>query len=396
MFMITVHELGHYLVGKWLGFRITEFSIGFGKPLFKRVNPKTGEVFAIRMIPLGGYCAFAGEDDAGSFGAGAGKAEDATYEEMARTASDRSAGEEPEYQPTGELWDKQPPWKRLLALFAGSAFNFICAIIFCMILVGVIGYNQGNSIYSVRTHAVTEAGNEVTNVNHAVLNRNEVIRAIRASDSDEWQYFTLLSPMQTAMGQFQLGDTPVLRLYTLDGEFLRNQQVTIQRFENAITGNVERGIGITIGGLVPIRIGFFEVLGRGFIFAFEIAWAILVFLGALITGRMGINNLMGPIGTMGIMTESIGINPVNILLLIPMLSVNLAVFNLLPIPALDGARMIFVGIEWVRKKPINRDIEGRIHMIGLLCLMAFVLFVEINFAIQSRLLFELWPNAPPW
>ena len=384
MFMITVHELGHYLVGKWLGFRITEFSIGFGKPLYKRVNKKTGEVFAIRMIPLGGYCAFAGADDADA--PGQDKEE---YEKITQ-------GEE--YAPTGKLWDEQAPWRRILTLFAGSFFNFVCAILFCIILIGVVGYNQGNAIHTVHANAVDANGNIVANVNHGNLAPNEVIRAIRVDANSEWQYFTLLNGMQGALGQFSLGDTPTLRIYDLDGNFLRNQTVTIQRFQHAHTGVITQGIGIQIGGIVPIRIGFIDVLWRGFLFSFEIVWAILSFLGALIAGRMALTDLRGPVSTMQFMTEAVGVSPINILLLIPMLSVNLAVFNLLPIPALDGARMIFVGIEWIRKKPVNRDLEGKIHMIGLLCLLAFVLFIEINFQIHQWTsgIWSYWANAPPF
>jgi membrane-associated protease RseP (regulator of RpoE activity) len=93
MFMITIHELGHYLAAKALGFRVNEFAIGFGKAIFKRKNKKTGEIFSIRVLPLGGYCAFAGEDDAGSPGASKKDYTDHTDEK---------------YIP----YDKQRPWKR--------------------------------------------------------------------------------------------------------------------------------------------------------------------------------------------------------------------------------------------------------------------------------------------
>ena len=100
-------------------------------------------------------------------------------------------------------------------------------------------------------------------------------------------------------------------------------------------------------------------------------------LWQLITGQIGLQNLGGPITTISSIATYTQTNWLNLLILFPLISVNLAVFNWLPFPALDGARMVFVIIEWIRGKPINRDVEGRIHTVGLIVLFAFVIFVDI-------------------
>ncbi|MBR5226963.1 MAG: site-2 protease family protein, partial [Clostridia bacterium] len=113
MLMILIHELGHYIVGRKLGFKITEFSIGFGKAIWQKTN-KRGEKISLRILPLGGYCAFYGEDD--------GEADKLTDPNDPK------------------LFNNQKPWKRILVYLAGVTFNFISAIIFAFILLVSTGY----------------------------------------------------------------------------------------------------------------------------------------------------------------------------------------------------------------------------------------------------------------
>ena len=103
----------------------------------------------------------------------------------------------------------------------------------------------------------------------------------------------------------------------------------------------------------------------------------LQLLGQLVTGQMSISNLGGPITTISTIADASEVSALNLLILFPLLAVNLAVFNALPIPALDGARMVFVLIEWIRKQPINRDLEAKIHFWGLIVLFGFVIQVVI-------------------
>ena len=125
------------------------------------------------------------------------------------------------------------------------------------------------------------------------------------------------------------------------------------------------------------RYGFFEGLGRSFSMAFGFAWVVLKSLWMLITFQIPITEMGGTVTTIATMAEYTKVNPANLLIFIPLISANLAVFNLLPFPALDGAHVLFTVIEWIRKKPIDRKVENTIHFVGICVLFAFVVLVDI-------------------
>ena len=127
-------------------------------------------------------------------------------------------------------------------------------------------------------------------------------------------------------------------------------------------------------------------------FSFEVAGMIFRILGQLITGKLGMNALGGTVATVSVMGSSIGtvmssasadVVLAQIFYLLTLISINLAVFNWLPIPSLDGARMVFVIIEWIRGKPINRELEARIHTVGIICLLGFVVFADVFWVINN-------------
>ena len=342
MVMIVIHELGHYTAGKIFKFKINEFSIGFGKALFKRTK-KNGEVFAIRWIPLGGYCAFEGED---------------------------------EDVETEDSFNKQAWWKRLIVLFSGAFFNFLSAVIFSVALLCVVGsgYSDLKTIDINPTQYVVET---------ETLQVGDVIKKVNGEKC------TFLNGAFNGMvGQIQ-DDTSVITLTierVVDGEKLTKDIQIRKRAEVATNevGNVIKDaegnetynyiLGVTTSWH---SYNFGESLLRAFPFACEIAWECVEIFGKLIIGQYSLKNLGGPITTIGSIATASQTSMLNLLLLFPLIAVNLAVFNLLPIPALDGARMVFVIIEAIRRKPINRDLEAKIHGIGLIVLFSFVIVVDL-------------------
>jgi len=359
-FMIAVHELGHYVAGKILGFKINEFAIGLGKPIFKRVSKKTGEVFSIRWIPFGGFCAFAGDDAA----AGEGGA--------------RKEAEEREKQglptPKGVDFNKAAPWKRLIVLFAGGFFNFLSAIVFAIIIIMIVGYYQAVSFNSlVKAFDGSDSPNAAL-FQHAEYGNVTHIHGVGRT-ADTIKSFTLTKTIGSHLGQFNETDRFYLRV-----EYENGMIETVGGFQRFKLQDGSTGIGITGMRQVPLRGNFFEAIGYGVWYSLEIAWMILVILGMLVTGQLNIfGSVGGPTATVSIMAEVVSWGYVSMLMLIPLISINLALFNLLPIPALDGARMVFVGIEWVRGKPVNPELEGKIHMIGFLVLFSFMIIVDIAF-----------------
>jgi RIP metalloprotease RseP len=126
-----------------------------------------------------------------------------------------------------------------------------------------------------------------------------------------------------------------------------------------------------------VKFSFFESVKRAFVYAFKTVGATLSAFGQLITGKLGLNAVGGPVTTITLTAQTVSYGLNYTLEIMGFIGVSLAVFNLLPIPALDGARAVFVLIEWIRKKPINRDLEGRIHAIGLILLLVFAVGIDL-------------------
>ena len=321
MVLITVHEFGHYLAGKALGFKINEFSIGFGKAIFSKTK-KNGEKFSIRIIPLGGYCAFDGED---------------------------------EKETSPDSFNAQKPWKRLIVQIAGGLFNILFGILLCAILLWSIGYD----IKKVATVEENPYG--------SYLEAGDVIRSVNG------ERVSILNGnfLNELLAKYSDGDTVELGI-TRNGQDMKiSQQVYEKTNED---GSKTTVLGITI---TNYRHGFFEGLGRSFEVSLGMAQQVLISFGQLITGKLSIRNLSGPIGTIGQVASLAQQSISYVLILLPLLSINLGVFNLLPIPALDGGRVVFTLIEIIFRKPVPRQIEAKIHFVGIILLLALVIFVDL-------------------
>jgi regulator of sigma E protease len=338
-----------------LKFKVNEFSIGFGKVLYQHKSKRTGELFSIRLIPLGGYCSFEGEDEAGSAFTGGGR-DKVGFEEKLQHRS--NAGEIP--------YDKQKPWKRLIVLFAGAFANFICGIVFCFILLTTVGYYQNVKITKVETSpswhlsGVIQEGDIITEINGEKMSLLKNYTS-RISKFDEGEKFTLT----------------IIRDGVVISKEISKERIT--------TTDGVKYTGIGIGGEIQYqKMSIGKSCGKAFSFAWELAILILGFLGKMVTGKIGWDEMGGTFSTISVMSEAISYGLVNLLILIPLISINLAVFNLLPIPALDGARMVFVVVEWLRGKPVNPALENRIHTIGLIILLGLVLILDLNYLVFSR------------
>lgn len=346
LLMVMIHEFGHYLAGKILGFKINEFSVGFGPKIWQK-KKKNGELFSLRTIPLGGYCAFDGEDE----------------------KSD---------SPTA--FNNQKPWKRLIVLFAGAFFNFLSAIIFSYILLVSVGYenvqvkSMANSSFQYQVENHLEVGDRIYGINGTEFDfvsddyfnglLSDYVHNSLDFDEDSWtsngvDYSTV--PLNVVRDGNKIVVDGVLQKQMVDGE-------EVWSFVSSDIKDFE---------FKTYRHGFVEAIGESFTFSFRWAHKILIILGDLFTGQLSIKSLGGPVTTIKVMAETTQQSYSYLLVLLPVIAVNLAVFNLLPIPSLDGARMVFVFIEWIRRKPINRDVEAYIHGFGLLALFGFVLVVDV-------------------
>lgn len=400
MVMITIHELGHYIAGKALGFKIKQFSIGFGKALFQKTSQKTGEKFTLRIFPMGGFCEFEGEDEAGN--------------------------ESP------QAFNNKKPWKRIIVLLSGAFANFVVSFLI-VVLVFLIG---GMYFPSVAKNNIQsdKSGNPIPNYmvqESQRLHEGDIILEVGN------KFLYLNGDLNTALSKFEIGEeipiaivrdgkrmdlkvkkgyfiSPLskidsnkdIQLYkdkNISSEqllMLKNEQqieileagnefyyVKVTADNKTYTGYVEAKyifkdsyVGLGIGqGAGTYRLPFFETLGKSFVYSFKIAWAILSAFWQLITGQIGLGSVGGITATVDMTAQVARSGFRNLIDIVALIGINLAIFNVLPLPALDGGRVAFAGIEWVRKKPIKREIEAKIHMWGIIVLLGLIVVFDVSY-----------------
>ncbi len=391
--MITVHEFGHYIAGKIFKFKINEFSIGFGPALFKKKHKKTDELFAIRLIPLGGYCAFEGEDGLDEESPAPEKeisAEVQTAEvfpDIAVASDNHETGTEeksavgtPVKGVSPDAFTKKKPWQRIIVLVAGAFMNYVLALL--MILIGFFAYGQ--SMIAVWK---MDAPTEEYRSEYSLQDLDIMLEA-------EGRNLYLTTDIAKALNGKKAGDLVEMKVSRVVGKtdddknireemtvsVMLREDVTVKN--SADLNSVWRALGIAneegVDQLATTyyQFGFFETLGRSFAYSFKIAGSIFKVLGELLTGQLGISALGGPITTISMTSQMVSRGFRSFLEIGSFIGVNLAVFNLLPIPALDGSKVVFTAIEWVRGKPISRKVEAIIHAVGFILLLGFAVLVD--------------------
>ena len=443
LIMITIHEFGHWIAGKILHFGINEFSIGFGPALFKHKSKKSGQLFAVRLIPLGGYCAFQGEDglddekkDETKEETQAAEAVEQKDETAAESISNdtviltpaleeegKEAKEEVKVEPQEEdffsdlpkpgekrkkgkrtpAWKEKPddgsftrkaPWKRIIVLVAGALMNYILALF--LIIICFFAYGQTmTAVYeaeptdSIPAEYCLQDRDVFLKANGKNLYMTtDLARAIngkKAGDKvklyisrlfiDEKDGEEIIKSHREKMTVEIIlrSDVRVKNSSNLDSAWKALGIKYVQKIDDA--GNVTAE-GYQLAGATA-KFGFFETLGRSFVYSFKIAGSILRVIGELLTGRLGISAMGGPISTIKTTAEMASYGFRYFLEISALIGVNLAVFNLLPVPALDGSKVVFTVIEWIRGKPLSRKIEAIIHAVGFVFLLGFAILVDV-------------------
>ncbi|MBP3619725.1 MAG: site-2 protease family protein [Clostridia bacterium] len=354
LFMILIHEFGHYIAGKILKFKITEFAIGFGPAIFSRKSKKTGEKFSLRAFPLGGYCAFEGEDD--------------KEESSSETA-----------------FNNQKPWKRIIVFLAGVTANFLTAILFSWILLSTVGYDVPQIVRFDEINHINayQVGDVITHIDGKEIdfafgeNFVPLVNEQKAAakeyykekgiDATEKYTFEMTVRRDGERVNLTITVYPEVETYEKDGQ--------MQERTNYFIG-LESGEGETPCTKAYVY-NAWEGFCRSFEMAFGFAWAVLKSLWMLITFQIPITEMGGTIATISTIATFASQSLSYLLVFIPLIAANLAVFNLLPFPALDGSHVLFTIIEWIRGKPINRKVENIIHTVGICILFAFVIVVDI-------------------
>ena len=325
-FIVFFHELGHFLLAKKNGIDVDEFAIGMGPVLYSREYK--GTRYAVRIFPIGGFCAM---------------------------------GEDEEATDSPNNFNNKSVWARISVIAAGPVFNFILAFVFAIILTAMIGYDRPVISGVEEGYPADEAGlMEGDRIEKMGDKKIRIFREI------------------SIYNQFHQGEDVEIT-YSRDGE---EHTVTLSPKEDKELGYSR--LGITSEGYRKA-----DVLKSVQYGAYSVNYWIsttLESLKMLVTGKVSFNNLTGPVGIVDVVedtyqeSKSYGnfVVLVELLNIAIMLSANLGVMNLLPLPALDGVRLVFLFVEAVRRKRVPPEKEGYVHMIGIALLMVLTVFVMYN------------------
>ena len=410
LIMVTIHEFGHFLAGKALGFKITEFSVGFGPAIFKKRSKKTGELFALRCIPLGGYCAFDGEDwedeeeptqktdegaqteiteplfaefdsQANAESQTADNANESATNEPTVAQSEPLENEKQEEfvypEPKGKKFNEQPPWKRIIVLAAGAIMNYLLALVFLIIMTASYGVPMcmvmPHEFKNDRDMVVPHASWETS-----TLSGRDILLSIDGTPID--MYTDCIDALE-GKTQGQSVTARVLRYKSADEGWQEKEVQLILGADGtfkdiADVDTLSKAMGLDVY-TTTLKRDFWHTIGGAFDYSFEMGTAVLRSLGELLTGGLGLDAMGGPITTITTTAQAASASPFSFLYMASFIGVNLAVFNLLPVPALDGCKIIFCLIEWIFKKPVNRKVETIIHFVGIIVLFGFAILVDI-------------------
>ena len=330
--LILIHELGHYIFARIFGVKIFEFSIGMGPKLIKYTSKKTDITYAISAVPFGGYVAMAGED---------GDSEDPNS------------------------FDKKPAWQRFIITVAGAAVNIIAGFIVMLVftfLVDIGGTTIGEFVpmeqtgYTVSSEASgLEVGDKIIKINGRSV-----------SISDELSYEIMRS-----------GYEPVSVTVIRDG-----REMTLDNVVFPTVGEQGQVFGTMDFRVYKEEKSFFTVMSYAFTKGALLVRMCWESIYDLVVGRYTVEAISGPVGISSAIGDAAKKGASTLLYITALISINLGVMNLLPIPALDGGRLITILFEMVTRRRIPKHIEAAVNAVGLFLLLAFSFFIMIKDVVQ--------------
>lgn len=313
--MIFPHELGHFIAAKRMDVKVNEFSFGMGPAIWKRQKGET--LYSIRLFPIGGFCAMEGEDE---------------------------ESEEP------RAFTNKKPWQKIVILAAGSFMNVICAVIIMIIVTGILGFTTTTIDEVTAGSPAAKAG---------IVQGDEIVE-INDKKVESW------GDVSQYIGE--AGEKSVTIEVSRDG----NAKTLVMQPEYDDAGRYVVGIKCAISHS-PLR-----AIAEGSKATWNMTVDMFDVLGQLFTGKLGTENLSGPVGMVQMVSETTQYGFWYYGFLTALICMNLAIMNMLPFPALDGGRIIFVLYTAITGKLVSQKVEGTIHFVGIILLFALMIYVTFN------------------
>ena len=344
--VIAIHEFGHFAVAKLCGIQVNEFSIGMGPVLWKK-NRK-GTQYSLRALPVGGFVALEGEESPESQQA---EANHAAQEQPA-------PGTEAPVQPTGIPLNEAPVWQRVLVMVAGAVMNFVLGFVVLVLLISARNEPiTSRVIYKINEGALCgqtglEAGDKVLAVNgrRCFVANDMIYELVRAE-----QY---------------RADFTVLR----DGKTVELPDVQFDTWVDD-SGETHMSLGFTVYGIQKTPLNVLKEAGNSVLYYGRI---IYTSLADLVRGRESINDLSGPVGIVTAIGQAASYGWQDLLELLVLITINLGIFNLLPFPALDGGKIVFLLIEGITGYAVPEKIQGSLTVAAFALLFGLMIFATYN------------------
>lgn len=344
--IIAIHEFGHFIAAKLNGVQVNEFAIGMGPKLIKFKKGET--LYSLRAFPIGGFCAMEGED---------------------------TSSENP------RAFDKKKVWQRMIVVLAGAFMNILLG--FVLLIVTTSMFNLVPTRY-VSQFAEESAFSYGYNTNcWSIMNMQGSVPVSTSDESGLMVGDEILSI--NGSGIWTITDLSYKLQTTDKNDFTLvvrrdDEKITLEhiKFENKLSGGRMdfKVVGEDKNILNVLNYSFRDTVATG-----KLVW---MSLGDLVTGKYGFHDLSGPIGTISVISEAAttGVNLKerlgSILSLTVFITINVGIFNLLPIPGLDGSRFLFMVIEAIRRKPIKKEREAMVHLIGMAALFLFMIIITVQ------------------
>lgn len=321
LLLITIHEFGHFIAAKLLGVRVNEFAVGFGPKLFSK---KIGETkYAFNLIPLGGYCAMEGEDE--------------------KSQDERA-------------FCNKKPWKRFIIVVMGAVFNLILGLIIVAIILAPQKAFTSTVIADFNENAISQQTGLQVDDKITKVNGRKIFTTY-----DLGYAFTNVDDGKVDIEVLRDGKEKLLKDVTFESE--QESGINFLKVDFKVYG-IKKTVGNYIKQTVDTAISYCVVIWRSLI--------------DMLSGKYGISAVSGPVGVTVTIADVAKESLLNILPIMALITINLGIFNLLPIPALDGGRLMFILFEMIFRKPVPQKYESVVHTVGFILLFAFMILIAIK------------------
>lgn len=378
--LVLVHELGHFAVAKWTGMQVDEFGIGFPPRLFKYKRGDT--LYCINAIPFGGYVKISGETEEFSQDKQGGEKEvlRETVKEAKQTKEERSQ------EANSRTFNAKPVWARILVVIAGVTMNLLFAFLALVIAYSVGFYAISQDVEKVPGAVVTKGQVMIVGTlvdspaAKAGIQEGDIIRKITDPTNKEEQKIQSIEDLQNFSRTHKAEGSSELNL-----EIDRNGDVINKTV--SLSGESDAPLGVEIQSLNMVRLPIWrapEVAVKDMWFVVELTGKTLKEFGQKLftTGQID-ENVSGPIGVYHATSIALKQGTASVIFLTIMLSINLALLNILPIPALDGGKLVFLTVEGVfRRRVVAVKVENILTIVGYCLLLALIVAITIKDVIR--------------